>query len=155
MISYSAFVPDDRFEIFHKGLLSGFNENFVVALHLLVPQLENSIRHLMHLHGMSTTSIDSMGLQREIDLNSVLEDDRVTQCLPEGMVVELRCLMTDGRGPNLRNRLAHGLMSDASFDAVEAFYAWWFILRLCLRVRTTQAPAASKPEDSGGPQASP
>ena len=35
-------------------------------------------------------------------------------------------------GPNLRNRLTHGLLSFEQFGTAPVVYFWWVMLKLCL-----------------------
>lgn len=41
------FVPPGREYIYARGLQSGIKRDFLVAAHLLIPQLENSVRHIL------------------------------------------------------------------------------------------------------------
>jgi Domain of unknown function (DUF4209) len=139
LAAFSPFVPPARTRIFAEGLHAGFNYDFLTAVHLLVPQIENSLRHLMQQHNIITTKLDKDGIQREIDLNDLLIDPRVATIVSENILFTLRCLLTDNRGPNLRNRLAHGLLEDGAFSSVEAVYAWWIVLSLCFSPAVTGA----------------
>jgi len=61
--------------------------------------------------------------------------DRQTQLEPilgADLIKELKVLFTDQHGADLRNRIAHGLMSHEEFFSHTAIYAWWFILLLCI-----------------------
>lgn len=143
IVAHAPFVPPGREMIFAEGLHAGFNQDFIKAVHLLVPQIENSIRHMMHGRAMITTSLDQNGIQKEIDLNAIVVDRRVEQILPKGVLFDLRCLFTDNRGPNLRNKLAHGMLDDSAFFSVEAVYAWWLVLVLCLAITIVPPEAAA------------
>jgi hypothetical protein len=147
IVTHAPFVPPGREMIFAEGLHAGFNQDFIKAVHLLVPQIENSIRHMMNGRAMITTSLDQNGIQREIDLNAILVDPRTAQILPNGVIFELRCLFTDNRGPNLRNKLAHGMLDDGAFLSADAIYAWWLVLLLCLAIRIV--PPSEVPEAQG------
>jgi hypothetical protein len=48
VIAYSAMVPPRREEFFVRGLAAGFRGDFLVAECLLVPQIENSLRWVLH-----------------------------------------------------------------------------------------------------------
>jgi Domain of unknown function (DUF4209) len=132
LASYSPFVPPGREGIFSEGLYAGFAQDFRSALHLLVPQIENSFRYLMQENEIITTKLDNSGVQRQIDLNELVVDQRLAAIISPNILFEVRCLMTDNRGPNLRNQIAHGMLDDSAFLSVEAIYAWWLILLICL-----------------------
>lgn len=132
LVSHSPFVPEGRIRIFADGLYAGFNQDFLIAAHLLIPQIENSLRHLMHVRDMITTRVDKNGIQRQIDLNELVVDPRAAEVVSPDVLFEVRCLCTDNRGPNLRNQLAHGMLEEGAFFSVEALYAWWLVLALCI-----------------------
>jgi tetratricopeptide (TPR) repeat protein len=152
LAAYSPFVPPGRERIFSQGLYAGFSRDFLTALHLLVPQIENSLRHLMQNRDIITTKLDNSGIQRQIDLNELVVDPRLSAIISEDILFELRCLLTDNRGPNLRNQLAHGMLDDSDFSSVEALYAWWLVLVLCI---FSPVVKGTKPEtmfDTGAPE---
>jgi hypothetical protein len=132
LAAYSPFVPPGRERIFSQGLYAGFGRDFLTSTHLLVPQIENSLRHLMQLNDLVVTKIDKNGIQRLIDLNEIVVDSRASMIVSEDVIFELRCLLTDNRGANLRNQLAHGMLSDGALASVEAVYCWWLVLLLCI-----------------------
>jgi hypothetical protein len=66
-------------------------------------------------------------------LNELLYDDDVEKVLGSNLVFTLRALLTEpGFGANLRNNLAHGLMTTDQFVDNDAIYAWWVIWRICM-----------------------
>lgn len=129
--THSPFIPPGRERIFAEGLNAGFQHDFITAAHLLIPQIENSLRHLMNARGIFTTKLDRFGVQRHIDLSDLVTDKRLMAFLSENVLLELRTLLTDNRGPNLRHQLAHGLLDDDAFMSVEVVYVWWLVLALC------------------------
>lgn len=136
---YSPFIPEGREIIFSKGLQAGFDMDFLLAAHLLVPQIESSLRFLMENKGIITTKLDQYGIQRHRDLSELLLDERIRTLLSEDVIVELRTLLIDNRGPNLRHQLAHGMLDDAAFMSAECIYIWWLVLNLCIFWPSLQA----------------
>ncbi|NES72888.1 MAG: DUF4209 domain-containing protein, partial [Okeania sp. SIO2D1] len=47
IVSHSTFVPPERQCLFAKGLHAGLMGDFFISTHILIPQIENSIRHLL------------------------------------------------------------------------------------------------------------
>ena len=66
------FIPRGREDIFARGLYYGLIGDFLLSTHLLIPQLENSIRSLLDLQGEVASTLDSKGIQQERDLNRLL-----------------------------------------------------------------------------------
>jgi hypothetical protein len=102
---------------------------------LLIPQLENSIRHLLQRAGIVTSFSDQYGIQKEYDLNTLLYGDFekvLNGILGEDMVFALKSLLVEATGSNLRNDFAHGLINTDGFASPSPIYLWWLVLRLCL-----------------------
>ena len=67
------------------------------------------------------------------------------------IVQELRVLFVDQNGVDLRNKIAHGLMSHGQFFHNASIYAWWFIFHLTIcPVRERFAQGGEAAEDAAG-----
>lgn len=136
LVENNPFVPHGREIIFAEGLLKGFYGDFLTSAHLLIPQLENSIRHILYESGQIVSGIDSEGVQDEKNLNSLLFIPEFEELISEDIAFDLQGLLVERFGSNLRNRLAHGLMSYDSFFSYELIYLWWVSLHLCCIYKT-------------------
>jgi hypothetical protein len=153
LCAYSPFVPPGHERIFAEGLLAGFQHDFMTAAHLLIPQIENSLRYLMNMRGIVTTKLDRFGVQRHIDLSDLVIDERLEKVLSKNVLLELRTLLTDNRGPNLRHQLAHGMLEDDAFASAEVVDVWRLVLALCFFGSPIKADDvdAKEPPPSGPP----
>lgn len=115
LLNDNLFVPKGREPIFARGLQAGIEEDYIVATHLLIPQLENSFRHVLNQHGILTTFLRQDGTQDEFPLNKVVETEAFSQIFGEDLAFELRGLLAERAGANLRNNVSHGLVSAGSF----------------------------------------
>ncbi|MEP1075209.1 DUF4209 domain-containing protein [Leptolyngbya sp. PL-A3] len=131
LISPSPFIPPGREYLFAKGLYAGFTGDFLTSTHILIPQIENSVRYIMWRRGIITSGLDDSGIQNEHNLNSTLYRPEITSIFDEDTLFDLKCLLVEHAGSNLRNRMAHGLMSDGDFMSPLMSYIWWLTLRLC------------------------
>lgn len=131
IVSNNPFVPKGREYLYAQGLKAGMDGDFVAAMHLLIPQVEHSIRHILTQTGQITSGIDSSGIQDERSLNTTLYLPELKELMDENIVFDLQGLLVERFGSNLRNRMAHGLMSHNSFYAIEVPYLWCLILKLC------------------------
>lgn len=129
---YSNAVPPGRAELWAKGLLFGFNEDFITATHLLSPQIENMVRFELQNKGVKTTTLDNDGVESEIGLSNLLKHEQVSKAIDEVLVFNFKSLMTNPHGANLRNMVAHGLLEDKPANSCDMTYFWWFCLRLVL-----------------------
>jgi len=127
----SPWVPEDRSHLYAKGFHAGFYGDWPVASHLLIPQIEHSIRYILMQHGVIPSSIDMSGIQNEYDLNATLRWPELEEVLGNDIVFDLQAILISRFGSNMRNRMAHGLIGDYGFYSHEAIYLWWLTLRLC------------------------
>ena len=130
IVGQSGTVPAMRVELVAKGLKAGIEGDFVVALHLLVPQLEHLVRTHLQSFGDKTTGPGTDGLQMEVGLSTLITLPGMEQVFGVDVAFEIRALFCDRFGPNLRNELAHGLLDPSALQSAESIYAWWFIFRL-------------------------
>lgn len=129
----SPIVPPGRVDLFGKALFAGFNNDFVTALHVLVPQIENLVRWHLKSRGIKTTNLDTNGIENENGLSTLAELPEMEQVFGEDFTFEVRALFCDPFGPNLRNEVAHGLLTSDSSQSEYSIYAWWFALRIIFR----------------------
>lgn len=149
LLRYSPFVPANREILFAKGLRAGFLGEFIESSHLLTPQIENSIRELLNQRSVITSSLTSEGVQEDFDLRRLLSLAETREMLGDDLTFDLRGLLVERFGSNLRNRLAHGLLDQYEFYSFQAAYLWWTALRLCFL--PILRPTASADTDGGEP----
>ncbi len=134
--SKSPFVPSGHEELFATGLFYGMRGDFLVASHLLAPQMENAIRIILGEEGARVTGFDANSIQKERSLNALLcEDDgfNISQKIfGEHIHFSLRWLLVEQIGPNLRNRIAHGMINDGQCFSDNVCLLWWICLYLCV-----------------------
>jgi hypothetical protein len=135
----SAFVPDHALPIWTLGVQLGLTGNILLALHVLIPQAENSIRELLNAGGVITASIKSLGVENEASIEEMFGDERrpvLEARIGADEVHDLRLLLTrKPAGLNLRNRLAHGLAEPMELDGGQAWYLFWLLLRIVFKLR--------------------
>lgn len=123
-------VPIGREQLVGKALYAGFDNDFVTALHILVPQLEHLVRFHLKQAGVQTTNLDQNGIENENGLSTLMENDAVKNIFGENMSFEIKALFCTPFGPNLRNELAHGLIGVDEAQSVYSVYAWWLMLKI-------------------------
>jgi hypothetical protein len=132
LIQYSPWIPPGHAESVIRALLAGFHGDMLVAGHLVPPQLEAMVRHVVELNGGSTSMLEPGGLQPERPLGVLLETDEALKAFGADGVFELQDLLIDPLGTNLRNEVAHGLLDDSGLFGGDVLYAWWLLLRYCV-----------------------
>lgn len=131
-LANSAFVPDERLDHFIEGLVFGFNWQFSLASHLLIPQFEAGLRNIATRQGTIPRNLLASGVEDVWTLDRLLSEEVITSQLGEDLTFELRSLLIANYGPKFRHNLAHGLIPPNALAGVDAVYAWWLFLRLCL-----------------------
>ena len=130
LVKDNPFVLPEREYLFAKGLYAGLIGDFFTSTHLLIPQIENSVRHLLWQKGFIPSGYKN-GIQNEHDLNKTLYRPEIKTIFDEDTLFTLQCLLVEHSGCNLRNRMAHGLIDDREFQPGVMSYLWWLTLRLC------------------------
>ena len=123
-------IPQGRTVILARGLAAGFNGDFLVAEHLLIPQIEQILRHIVSERGGIPSKITN-GIQQERPLGDLLADKLVIDTLGKAMVFSLQTVLIEQTGENRRHDLCHGLLDDSEFDTATSIYIWWIVFRLC------------------------
>lgn len=130
LVRYNPFVPPGHEGLYIQGLYRGFAGDFISACHILIPQIEHSLRYLMSQSGTITSSLQSDGIQEEYSLNTLLEMDELEELLGEDLVFTLDGLFNSKHGANFRHRTAHGLLEGGHFGSETAIYTWWLALHI-------------------------
>ncbi|WP_416140471.1 DUF4209 domain-containing protein [Halomonas sp. HK25] len=153
----SPLIPSGREQIVGKALYAGFDNDFITALHILVPQLEHLVRCHLKQAGVQTTNLDKNGIENENGLSTLMESDAVKVIFGDDMAFEIKALFCDPFGPNLRNELAHGLIGVDQAQSTYSIYAWWLMLKIVFNTfwnaRQRQAGTESEEADDQAPGA--
>lgn len=125
------FIPQNRREAFAKGLAAGLTGDYITALSILVPQLENALRCLAEELGGIIYGMASDGTERVRTMDDIIKLPEITDNLDEDVLINIQALFLSRYGANLRNCVAHGMINDSDFHSAICVYAWAFIFRLC------------------------
>lgn len=114
-LSESAIINIDRQPILEKGLDAYFAGNFIVFIHLVVPQFEEAIRNMVEMNGGTVLKYKN-DIYNLRTFDDILRDPIVTNVLGDDLQTYLRILFTDSRGWNIRNQVCHGLVDIEFFN---------------------------------------
>lgn len=132
LIQYSPWVPPGHADSVTRALIAGFQGDMLVAGHLVPPQLEAMVRHIVESRGGITSMLEPGGVQPERPLSVLLETIEAEEALGTAGVFKIQGLLIDPLGTNLRNEVAHGLRNDSEMFSEEVLYGWWLLLRYCV-----------------------
>ena len=110
-LSASPVFASARRSILVSGIQAWLSQDYIKAIHVLVPQVEHAVRTLASLSGVPTTTRGyTRGLMQTRGLGEILHDRLFRQLIDDNVRLYLLVFLADPRGINLRNRVAHGLL---------------------------------------------
>jgi hypothetical protein len=114
----SPLYAKNRTELLREGLRAYTEGDYVKAVHVLVPQIEYTLRYFVGLLGLPTRKAvrNHPGITDAKNMNDILSDARVQEKLTENLWRYLAVVYIDRRGLNLRNNLCHGLAGHGEFN---------------------------------------
>jgi len=121
--------------LLREGLEAYEREDFVKAIHVLVPQIEHILRTFLGVLGVPTlkTVRNHPGIMDAKSMNDILSDERMRDVLTENLWRYLTVLYIEKKGGlNLRNDLAHGLLPPRAFNRQIADRVFHSLLALSL-----------------------
>ncbi|TNZ98001.1 hypothetical protein CGK40_12585 [Vibrio parahaemolyticus] len=126
------FIPDGHEEFFVKGLLAGFNKDFLTACHLLVPQIENSLRYLARQRGEEPSTLHGDGSQERNGIKALLGHQAIIDTLGSDITSNLQVILLDKIYGDLRNQLSHGYVPASNYWGTAPKYLWWLVLHILM-----------------------
>jgi hypothetical protein len=115
-IKDSPIINKERLTIIKMGLDAYFDNDFVSAIHLLIPQLEDSIRNIIEITGGNVLKESRRGGFHLRTFDDILRSEVIVNSLGEDFADYMRILFTDPRGWNLRNNVCHGMLAPKMFN---------------------------------------
>lgn len=123
----TSYITPDRMPLWTKGLIAGLKGDFIIAAHLLMPQIEHSLVLKAESYVGSLTALHNENHQDEPSLAKVL--DVLKPYMPESLNDEFRFFLNCGADVNCRNNLAHGLWSTMQCQ-LQGQYLWWLAVKM-------------------------
>jgi hypothetical protein len=149
LVTYNPIVPAGREQLWARALYAGLSGDFVQVAHIAIPQIEHAIRSLLNRRGVITTSLGGDGLQEENSLGTLFEKPELAEILGVDRIFDMKSLLTERGGANLRNKVAHGLMPHDELYSLPVSYLWWLTLHLCFLPTIAEMAAAAAGADNG------
>lgn len=115
IISWKYLDEDDTY-IITCGIKRFFENDYISAIHILVPKFENIFREFFSYGGFATTSIKHNITQHEQNFNDFLLNDYVKENISNKFIDLIKFIMVEDLGYNLRNNIAHGLTTIDIFN---------------------------------------
>jgi hypothetical protein len=132
MVAASGFVPPTQKPIMILGFARFIQGDMMSAAHLVIPQLEPCLRHILKLSGVSPVKRFDDGTEEERDLVGMLKYHRadLKRLLTPNIATEIERLFHVKPGPALRHEFAHGLAGAGDCYGPSAIYGVWLMYRI-------------------------
>lgn len=132
------FIPEGHLSYFAKGIFAGFRGDFLTACHLLVPQIENSLRSILEYYGKEPTTLYEDDTQERDALKKLLNNSIIQESLTLKISENLRILLLDKVYGDHRNQISHGYMPSNYYYKVPSIYLWWLIFHILMIVNYSE-----------------
>lgn len=124
------FVTPGHEAIIIWGVLAGFQGDWMVASALLIPQVEQMMRRALETNGVDASTFDRDGTQPAKMFGGIFALPETEQFFGESLCFELKGHLIEKTGYDLRNRIAHGLATDATMMSTGVVSLWWLVLNM-------------------------
>jgi hypothetical protein len=133
IVGQSHFVPRLQAPLYALGFARFFQGDFASAAHLLIPQLEPSLRHILKASGADPTKRRDDATEEDKSLVAIITSHRaeLVAILGAPLLEELDRVFNIKPGPALRHDVAHGQLSAGACYSADVIYACWLLYRVC------------------------
>lgn len=130
LVKDNPIIPDGRERIFQSGLYMFLNGDYYEALHILAPQVENLFRNIAREVGGLTVTLEKDGSSMEKVLSSILSLPELVDCYDNDILFTFRGLLNEQAGANIRNEIAHGIISEYACSTGDCLYFGVAVIKL-------------------------
>lgn len=123
-------IPDDRKKIIEKGIRLAFEGDYYTAIHILAPQTENVFRYIAKTSGALTVTLENDGSSKQKTLTSIFDLPELLDCYDNDIIFLFKGLLNEQAGANIRNEIAHGIMSEYKGNSGASIYLICALIKL-------------------------
>lgn len=99
-------------------------------MHILAPQVENLFRDIAQGAGGITVTLEKDGTSMEKVLSSILSLPELMDCYDNDILFIFRGLLNERAGANIRNEIAHGIISESACSTGACLYFGVAVIKL-------------------------
>ena len=145
MFGDSPIIQEEQRPIVRRGLEAFLAEDYLVACHLLIPQIESAIRQICYFNGgeiLRPKNNPDEGNSYK-SLEGLLDQQCVNSALGDEFTRYLKVFLTDSNAGNYRNLTTHGLLKAGAFNSMMANRIFHAFLLLSLIKKETNSNSQS------------
>lgn len=114
LVEDNPIIPSGRERIILQAIYLGLKGDFYLALHILAPQLEHIFRSIAECAGGIVITLEDDGTSQKKTLTSIFDIPELLECYDNDILFIFRGLLNEKAGSNIRNEIAHGVMSEST-----------------------------------------
>lgn len=115
-------IPAGRERIFQSAIGMFIRGEYYEAMHILAPQVENLFRNIAREVGGLTVTLENDGSSMEKVLSSIFDLPELLDCYDNDIIFTFKGLLNEKAGANIRNEVAHGIISEAACGSGVCLY---------------------------------
>ena len=135
--TYVNITEDNALRIDWNDVISADELNYIMgngdyyeAIHILAPQVENLFRAIAQGAGGITVTLEKDGTSMEKVLSSILSLPELMDCYDNDILFIFRGLLNERAGANIRNEIAHGIISESACSTGACLYFGMAVIKL-------------------------
>lgn len=134
IVQASPFIPQSQAALYALGLTRFFQGDFMSSTHLLLPQIEPCLRHILRQAGHDPATRYDDATEEDRSLSQIFEHMRseLEGLLGGDLAWEIDRLFNARPGPALRHEIAHGKLSGGACFSEDVYYANWLLYRVAV-----------------------
>ncbi len=133
MLRCCSFVPESQAPLISLGFIRFFQGDLMSAVHLVIPQLEPCLRHILKLNGHDPAKRRDDATEEDLSLSGIYSrfSAELGTILGAALSDEIDRLFNRRPGPAIRHEMAHGQLSANACFHPDVYYAVWLMYRVC------------------------
>jgi hypothetical protein len=136
-------------ELIQGGLIRFFQNDYLAATHILIPQIERALRTTLGLLGRPTNTPvrGEKGVMQERNMSEALGDPEMKKLLPNDMHQHLQMVFCSRLGLNLRNLVSHGVLPAGEFSLLTSLLSLQGLVLLSV-IQNAEAEPPSQAQET-------
>lgn len=130
LIKDNPIIPMGRERIFQSAISMFIRGEYYEAMHILAPQVENLFRNIAREVGGLTVTLENDGSSMEKVLSSIFDLPELLDCYDNDIIFTFKGLLNEKAGANIRNEVAHGIISEAACGSGVCLYFGAAVIKL-------------------------
>lgn len=130
LVKDNAIIPKGRNNVIRFALYLAFSGHYYESLHILAPQIENVFRNIAIEVGGLTVKLKAEGTSEEKPLSSIFDIPELNDCYNNDILFMFKGLLNEKAGANIRNEIAHGIMSEEQGNSGASLFFICAVTRL-------------------------